>query len=92
MGTIEGLGYWRYDAGIYKEFRFGADERLPKFRFTAQATNPLNHPTKNIGDGSPFVINSPSQVNRANNIYYDPSVTANLGASRIIWFELRMLW
>ena len=91
-GIIEGLGYWRYDAGIYKEFSFNGNERLPKFRITANMMNPLNHPTKSISSNGPFIINSPSTVNRANDVVYDSGVVANLGASRIVWFEARILW
>jgi hypothetical protein len=91
-GIIEGLGYWRYDAGIYKEFTFSANERFPRFRITANMMNPFNHPTKSISSNGPFIINSPSTVNRANDVVYDSGLVANLGASRIVWFEARILW
>jgi hypothetical protein len=91
-GIIEGLGYWRYDAGVYKEFTFGADERLPKFRISVNMMNPLNHPTKSISSNGAFTINSPSTVGRADDIVYDSGVVANLGDWRQIWFEARILW
>jgi len=91
-GIIEGLGYWRYDAGLYKEFTLSNNERFPKFRLSAYMMNPMNHPTKSISSNGPFTINSPSTVNQANDIVYDSGVVANLGAARIVWFEARILW
>jgi hypothetical protein len=91
-GIIEGLGYWRYDAGIYKEFALSSNERFPKFRITAYMMNPFNHPTKSISSNDPFIINSPSTVNRADDTVYDSGLTGNLGAMRIVWFEARILW
>jgi hypothetical protein len=52
----------------------------------------MNHPTKSISSNGPFIINSPSTVNQANDIVYDSGVVANLGAARIVWFEARILW
>jgi len=91
-GIIEGLGYLCYEAAIYKEFTFGANERLPKVRTSANMRNPLNHPTKSISSNGAFIINSPSTVNRADDIVYDSGVVANLGDWRQIWFEARILW
>jgi hypothetical protein len=91
-GIIEGLGYWRYDNGVYKDINLFKDERMPRLRLTMNSMNIFNHPTKSISSAAPFYINSPSTVNRANDIVYDSGLTANLGAARIFYLEARILW
>ena len=78
--------------GIDKEFTFSNTRAVSDFRITANMMNPFNHPTKSISSNGPFIINSPSTVNRANDVVYDSGMVANLGASRIVWFEARILW
>jgi hypothetical protein len=91
-GTINGLPIWDLDNGIYKYFSFAQSERVPKLRLGMTAINTLGHPGKDETGNTPFVINTPTTVARANDTLYINNATAGLGQWRHIYFEARLEW
>ena len=90
-GSIQSLGTWTYDAGLYKYFYFSGNENMPRFRLAANAMNAFNHagwgPTANYNVNAPVGVVGRSDSNANLN-----GSTANLGGWRMIYIEMRVEW
>ncbi|MSO22853.1 MAG: carboxypeptidase regulatory-like domain-containing protein [Acidobacteria bacterium] len=89
-GIIQGLGAWKWDLGLYKTFRFSANERVPRFRVGLSSMNVLNHPAKQTWAIGPYLVNNPVTAAKANDTIYDSVVTGGLGAWRRFWVDLQV--
>jgi hypothetical protein len=89
-GIIETCGGWFFDAGIYKTFTFSDNERVPRFRIGMTSNNIFNHPTYGYSDTAPFTVNNHATAGQSDDMIYTSGTNANLGASRLIRFNLQI--
>ena len=89
-GIIETNGGWFFDAGIYKTFTFSDNERMPRFRVGMTTNNVLNHPSYGYSDTGPFTANNHVTAGKSDDMIYTSGTNANLGAMRLIRFNLQI--
>ncbi len=91
-GILEDLPMWRLDPGIWKDFTFSNNERMPRLRVAMTTLNIFNHPVR-VSDGTgPFIINGNPAVAIADDMGYDNGSTAELGDARAVRFDLQIVF
>ena len=91
-GILQDLGLWKLDAGMYKTFRFSANETMPRFRVGFTSVNIFNHPGKESTGLGPWTANSVGNAAIANDTVYDSGAINELGGWRQIRFQMQILF